>query len=108
MQTNDDHWTGVCTDRCSKANERIKAIGQAEMTPQRLRDEVLMLYPNANEHGIYNSLMIPSQKVDDVSFIVSDMPDPDVPKYHTSKRHYKTHYSHFLRWIISWFVESKQ
>ena len=66
-----------------------------------------MLYPNANEHGIYNSLMIPSQKVDDVTFIVSDMPDPDVPKSHMSKKHYKTHYSHILRWIISCFVETK-
>ena len=27
LQTNDDHWTGVCTARCSVANQRIKDIG---------------------------------------------------------------------------------
>lgn len=64
-----------------------------------------MQYPNANEHGIYNSLMIPSQSTNDVKFIVSDMPDPDLP---TQPKHkYKNHYSHILRWIISFFVETQ-
>ena len=27
LQTNDDHWTGICTTRCSVATQRIKAIG---------------------------------------------------------------------------------
>lgn len=27
LQTNDDHWTGVCTSRCSVANKRMQDIG---------------------------------------------------------------------------------
>lgn len=27
VQTNDDHWTGICTARCEAANNRIAAIG---------------------------------------------------------------------------------
>ena len=34
-------------------------IGEDRVTGEKLRDEVLMKYPNLNEHGIYNSLMIP-------------------------------------------------
>ena len=74
------------------------------MTALKLRDEVLMLYPNAHEHGIYNELMIPSEKVNDVVFIKSDLPDPDFDIKEV-KKHKKQHYSHFLRWIISFFVE---
>lgn len=77
-QTNDDHWTGVCTARCEASRSRIAKIGQKAINPHNLRHQVLEQYPNLNEHGIYNTIMIPGKGVFDLETIESDMPDPDV------------------------------
>lgn len=77
-QTNDDHWTGVCTARCQASRSRIAKIGQQAMNPHKLRHDVLEQYPNLNEHGIYNTIMIPSKGVFDLETMESDLPDPDV------------------------------
>ena len=84
LQTNDDHFKGVCTVRCEAANARIKKIGR-NITPAQLKDDVLLQYPNLNFHGIYNTLMIPGQSNFVVQTIFSDRPDPDMPttKYHS-------------------------
>ena len=86
LQTNDDHWTGVCSARCAVAKQRMIDIGQENITPERIRNEILMQYPNMNEHGIYNALMIPSQKEFNIKFMESDLPDPDMPTYSSTKR----------------------
>jgi hypothetical protein len=77
-QTNDDHWTGVCTARCQASRSRIAKIGQQNINAHNLRHQVLEQYPNLNEHGIYNTIMIPGKRVFDVETIESDQPDPDV------------------------------
>lgn len=76
-QTNDDHWTGVCTARCQASRSRISKIGQNKINPSTLR-EVLEVYPNLNEHGIYNTMMIPGKHTFNVENIESDLPDPDI------------------------------
>jgi N-acylethanolamine-hydrolysing acid amidase len=58
-QTNDDHWTGVCTIRCQYVRESMDAIGRDNITPEKLRN-ILLQWPSNNEHSIYNALMIPS------------------------------------------------
>jgi hypothetical protein len=37
-QTNDDHWTGVCTIRCSYVRETMASIGQANITGAAMVD----------------------------------------------------------------------
>jgi N-acylethanolamine-hydrolysing acid amidase len=59
VQTNDDHWTGVCTIRCSYVKEGMDKIGRDNFTADQL---VYMLkqWPSNNDHSIYNALMINS------------------------------------------------
>lgn len=40
-QTNDDHWTGVCADRCQEANKNLKSIGKEEIDLEKLKFDVL-------------------------------------------------------------------
>jgi len=62
-QTNDDHWTGVCVDRCISANANMQKVGQKEMSLERLKFDVLFQEPNYNELTLYQSMMVPSQHI---------------------------------------------
>jgi len=48
-QTNDDHWTGACRDRCQGANSHIQAIGSEGFTIGRFLEEVMFAGPNMND-----------------------------------------------------------
>jgi len=65
VQTNSDHWDTVtpgegCHSRCAAAHENIAKVGQSAMNTTRLRDDVLLQYPNLNHDTIYNSVMTPA------------------------------------------------
>jgi len=74
-QANDDHWTGVCTIRCSYVRETMDSIGQANITGEKMVN-MLKEWPSNNEHSIYNVLMINSEQVFDAQLIASDKPAP--------------------------------
>ena len=75
VQTNDDHWTGVCTIRCSYVKDTLNKIGHANFTGEALVN-ILTQWPSNNEHSIYNVLMINSQNVFDAQLIENDKPAP--------------------------------
>lgn len=74
-QTNDDHWTGVCTIRCSYVRETMASIGQANITGEAMVN-MLKQWPSNNEHSIYNVLMINADQVFDAQLIENDKPAP--------------------------------
>ena len=74
-QTNDDHWTGVCTLRCSYVHESMDKIGSENITPEKLVN-ILSAWPSNNEHSIYNALMINALDVFDAKLIANDQPAP--------------------------------
>jgi hypothetical protein len=74
-QTNDDHWTGVCTIRCSYVRETMASIGQANITGDAMVN-MLKQWPSNNEHSIYNVLMINADQVFDAQLIENDKPAP--------------------------------
>jgi len=75
VQTNDDHWTGVCTIRCSYAKETLDNIGRDNVTPDNLR-ALMLEWPSNNQHSIYNTLMIPEKAFFEVQTIANDKPAP--------------------------------
>jgi hypothetical protein len=74
-QTNDDHWTGVCTIRCQYVHQTMDSIGAANITADKMVD-MLKQWPSNNEHSIYNVLMINSQNVYNSQLIANDKPAP--------------------------------
>ena len=57
-----------------------------------------------NEHGIYNTIMIPKNTSYETKFQVSDEPDPDFNLLQRPKK-YKNHSLPFFKQIISFFTE---
>lgn len=74
-QTNDDHWTGVCTLRCQYVRDSMNAIGRDNITPEDVR-HILLQWPSNNQHSIYNTLAIPGQGFFEVQTIANDKPAP--------------------------------
>jgi len=46
-QTNDDHWTGICTIRCQYVRDSMNAIGRDNIKPEDLR-QILLQWPSNN------------------------------------------------------------
>jgi N-acylethanolamine-hydrolysing acid amidase len=74
-QTNDDHWTGVCTIRCQYVRDTMNSIGAANINGAKIVD-MLKQWPSNNEHSIYNVLMINSENTFDAQLIANDKPAP--------------------------------
>ena len=66
-QTNDDHWKGICTQRCQYPKEALKALGRDNLTPEALIN-MLKQYPSNNKYSIYNAIMMPSMASDQSIF----------------------------------------
>ena len=67
-QTNDDHWKGICTERCQYPREALPALGRENLTPSNLIN-ILKQYPSNNKYSIYNVLMMPSKSSDDSIYL---------------------------------------
>ena len=74
-QTNDDHWTGICTIRCSYVKDSLNQIGRENITAEKLRN-ILLQWPSNNQHSIYNTLIVPGQSFFEVQTISNDQPAP--------------------------------
>lgn len=74
-QTNDDHWTGVCTLRCTYVHESLDNMGREGFNGEALVN-VLTQWPSNNEHSIYNVLMINERAFFDSQLIANDKPAP--------------------------------
>ena len=74
-QTNDDHWLGVCTIRCTYVRESLDKIGRENVDPEQLRN-IMLQWPSNNQHSIYNTLMIPEKGFFEAQTIENDKPAP--------------------------------
>jgi len=59
LQTNSDHFKGVCLDRCAKGREQMDKLGPEGVTLEKIRETVLEVPPVKNELTTYNALMNP-------------------------------------------------
>lgn len=75
VQTNDDHWTGICTIRCSYVKISLDTLGRENVTGEKLVD-ILSQWPSNNMHSIYNVLMLNEKKMFDAKLIENDKPAP--------------------------------
>jgi hypothetical protein len=76
VQTNDDHWKGICNIRCSYVKDSLDYIGREDLKAQDLLD-ILKKWPSNNIHSIYSTLFIPS-KATFVSYLLDgDKPAPN-------------------------------
>lgn len=67
VQTNSDHWKGICPIRCQTAKAALDSVGRNNIDLNSLRHKVLYKEPVENDTTIYNSLMCPATgTVDDV------------------------------------------
>jgi len=73
-QTNDDHFSGICQERCQAANAHLKEIGKDSISADRLMQEVVFVGPNLNKMTIFSSLMVPHEKRFDALWVNSDYP----------------------------------
>jgi hypothetical protein len=76
VQTNDDHWKGICKPRCSYVRSSLDAIGKANISDVKLV-EVLSKWPSIHSHSIYNVLFLNKKQYLDTKFTQSDIPSPD-------------------------------
>jgi len=77
VQTNDDHFSGDCKERCQTANRNIKAIGTENLTADKLRSEVMLQGPNLNDITIFSAVFIPGKASIDIIAIDSEIPYVD-------------------------------
>jgi hypothetical protein len=67
-QTNDDHWKGICTERCQYPREALPALGRENLNPSNLIN-ILKQYPSNNKYSIYNVLMMPSKSSEESIYL---------------------------------------
>lgn len=72
-QTNDDHWTGVCTLRCTYVHENLDKMGREGFNGEALVN-VLSQWPSNNAKSIYNVLMINERAYFDSQLIANEKP----------------------------------
>jgi len=76
VQTNDDHFAGVCQTRCQVGNANMNAIGSANLNADNLRSNVMLQTPTLNDGTIFSAIMNPKLGLIDVFGINSDYPEP--------------------------------
>lgn len=64
VQANSDGWVS-CTGRCASAVENMNKVGQANISPETIRSEVLYVNPNFNRETLYNTNFVPAQSIID-------------------------------------------
>jgi len=74
LQTNDDHFAGVCQQRCVDGNAHMQAIGQENISMDTLLNQVLLQSHNFNKMTIYTTLSCPAQSVFNGYGFDTDMP----------------------------------
>ena len=77
VQANVDEWKDGCTDRCGAATEMLNNITQAKIDINRLRNDVLLVYPVLNHDTLYNTDFQPKQR------LTSTIPEDFVPSAET-------------------------
>jgi len=75
IQTNDDHYTGACRDRCQTAHENLEAVGQDLVDKDTLRYDVMFKGPTLNDITVFDAIMIPGQNFLDTIGVISDNPN---------------------------------
>ena len=78
MQTNQDHFTGDCPERCKAANDKLTTLGQDKATTTSVFDSVLNKAPNLNSMSIYTTIMVPKTglfltEIANGTYIANDM-----------------------------------
>lgn len=66
VQTNDDHFDGICRERCVSAKANFELLGREAMTADTAFNQVLMVSPNLNINSIYGVKMVPKTGVFEV------------------------------------------
>jgi len=61
FQTNDDHFDGVCQERCQDGIAHLEALGQANLTPETLLNEVMLKSHTFSDKTIYTTMIVPSK-----------------------------------------------
>lgn len=74
VQTNDDHFSGVCQQRCVDAISHMETIGKDSITLDRLLKEVILQSHTFNEYTIYTTMASPSDDVFNAYGFDTDMP----------------------------------
>lgn len=66
VQTNDDHFAGVCRERCTAARANFEKLGRDNLSVQKAFEQILMVEPNLNAGSIYGIKMVPSSNLFEV------------------------------------------
>jgi hypothetical protein len=74
VQTNDDHFAGVCQERCQDAIAHMNAIGKDNISMENLLDDVILQAHNLNVHTIYTTMSSPSENIWKAYGFDSDIP----------------------------------
>jgi hypothetical protein len=77
VQTNEDHFDGICLQRCAAARKNLDTLTQANLNAETGFNQVLNVPPNLNKASIYSAMMNPSNgllsvKTPTSSFVASD------------------------------------
>jgi len=60
VQTNDDHFKGICQQRCIDANDHMTAIGKDNINMDNLLTDVILLPHTLNVHTIFTTMAYPA------------------------------------------------
>lgn len=60
VQTNDDHFSGTCLQRCQDANANMQAVGEANISQDTLLYDVMLQSHTINIHTIYTTIANPT------------------------------------------------
>mmetsp|Transcript_38497 Transcript_38497/g.28336 ORF Transcript_38497/g.28336 Transcript_38497/m.28336 type:complete len:144 (+) Transcript_38497:676-1107(+) len=74
VQTNDDHFAGVCQQRCVDANEHMKQIGPENISLETLLEDVILQSHNFNKFTIYTTMFSTSENYFRAYGFDTDMP----------------------------------
>lgn len=63
VQTNDDHFSGICQQRCVDGKEHMEAIGKDKINLDNLLTDVILQSHTFNEYTIYTTMASPSEGI---------------------------------------------
>jgi hypothetical protein len=74
LQTNDDHFSGVCQQRCLDGIEHIEALGKDGITLDNLLTDVILQSHTFNKFTIYTTMFTPAEGIFNAYGFDTDMP----------------------------------
>eukprot|EP00349_Pseudokeronopsis_sp_Brazil_P005596 CAMPEP_0202959456 /NCGR_PEP_ID=MMETSP1396-20130829/3633_1 /ASSEMBLY_ACC=CAM_ASM_000872 /TAXON_ID= /ORGANISM="Pseudokeronopsis sp., Strain Brazil" /LENGTH=366 /DNA_ID=CAMNT_0049678015 /DNA_START=18 /DNA_END=1115 /DNA_ORIENTATION=+ len=74
VQTNDDHFAGVCQERCMDAHEHMRNIGEENISVDRLLKDVILQSHNFNYYTIYTTMYNVAEDYSEAYGFDTDMP----------------------------------